>query len=421
MKNMFFILIAVFASINSFSQDIITLKTGDEIISKVLEVTTDQIKYKKWDNIEGPTYTSLKSEVFMIKYQNGTKDVFKTQESSNVNNVLESNEDLKKNEAVRKLENYVKNKISGPIIKVESFRKTNGVMNNIFGQIIYTINCDIDIKFASDGWKIGNSLEGYWSSFSVYPSEPDLYATGQQYMYVTKLYKRGTLLTLGCVAEMVDTDNGFEVESLSIKTIANHGIVADLNHGNSNQQNETSTYDFGKTLKTSHAGHFNDEVKNESYTTNYIYKESTPIEKNLFYKGKDMSLASSKFGNFENYSEDKVIVKQGDTLSLDLILHRYKDGKKEWDGKQTDYLLSIQIEDYSGKEYYLETFDQVISIRKSDSPVRTVKYAIVVPIVIDPKIMLLCPTGKDLYFSMLVKGKIENKAIWEGFFKFSIE
>jgi hypothetical protein len=40
-----------------------------------MEITTNEIKYKKFDNLEGPTISILKSEVFMIKYQNGTKDV----------------------------------------------------------------------------------------------------------------------------------------------------------------------------------------------------------------------------------------------------------------------------------------------------------------------------------------------------------
>jgi hypothetical protein len=85
MKKLLFILIAVFASISSFSQDIITLKTGDEIKSKVLEVTPDLVKYKKWENQDGPIYSSNKSEVFMIKYINGTKDVFNTSAATNSN------------------------------------------------------------------------------------------------------------------------------------------------------------------------------------------------------------------------------------------------------------------------------------------------------------------------------------------------
>lgn len=71
----------------TFAQDLITLKSGDEIKSKVLEVTPDLIKYKNWSNPEGPTYSISKGEIFMIKYANGTKDVFKiANESGSSNN-----------------------------------------------------------------------------------------------------------------------------------------------------------------------------------------------------------------------------------------------------------------------------------------------------------------------------------------------
>ena len=55
--------------------DNIILRNGDEISAKVLEVTIDVIKYRKCDNPDGPIYSILKSDVFMIKYANGTKDI----------------------------------------------------------------------------------------------------------------------------------------------------------------------------------------------------------------------------------------------------------------------------------------------------------------------------------------------------------
>lgn len=61
------------------AQDVITLNSGDEISTKVLEVTDTEIRYKKWSNKEGPTYSISKGEVFMIKYINGEKDVFRPQ------------------------------------------------------------------------------------------------------------------------------------------------------------------------------------------------------------------------------------------------------------------------------------------------------------------------------------------------------
>jgi hypothetical protein len=61
---------------NVKAQDIIVKTNAEEIKSKVLEVTQTEIKYKKFENLTGPTFSMSKSEAFMIKYENGTKDVF---------------------------------------------------------------------------------------------------------------------------------------------------------------------------------------------------------------------------------------------------------------------------------------------------------------------------------------------------------
>ena len=67
-----------FLLVNSASnaQDLLILKDGSDIQVKVLEVLVDEIKYKKFSNIDGPTYTMEKDFVFMIKYANGEKDLF---------------------------------------------------------------------------------------------------------------------------------------------------------------------------------------------------------------------------------------------------------------------------------------------------------------------------------------------------------
>lgn len=58
------------------SQDVIVLKNADEIKSKVVEITDLTIKYKKWENVNGPIYNLNKNEVLFIRYENGTKEVF---------------------------------------------------------------------------------------------------------------------------------------------------------------------------------------------------------------------------------------------------------------------------------------------------------------------------------------------------------
>jgi hypothetical protein len=75
-----------FKSKNSFKdenecEEIIT-RNGDIIEAKIIEIGVAEIKYKKCSNIEGPSYSILKSDVLMIKYKNGDKDVFNEKKSS---------------------------------------------------------------------------------------------------------------------------------------------------------------------------------------------------------------------------------------------------------------------------------------------------------------------------------------------------
>lgn len=58
------------------AQDIIVLRNAEEIQAKVLIIGIDEITYKKWDNQDGPSYQIAKSEVFYIKYANGSKEVY---------------------------------------------------------------------------------------------------------------------------------------------------------------------------------------------------------------------------------------------------------------------------------------------------------------------------------------------------------
>lgn len=74
------------------AQDIITLKDGTDIKAKILEITPTELKYKKYNNLEGPTITILKTQVLLVRYENGENEVFndtpKNSESNLANNNL---------------------------------------------------------------------------------------------------------------------------------------------------------------------------------------------------------------------------------------------------------------------------------------------------------------------------------------------
>lgn len=58
------------------AQDVIVKKDGTTILSKVLEVNEENLKYKKFKNLQGPTYSVSLSEIMSVNYENGEKDTF---------------------------------------------------------------------------------------------------------------------------------------------------------------------------------------------------------------------------------------------------------------------------------------------------------------------------------------------------------
>ena len=73
----------------AMAQDVIVLKSGDEIQSLVQEIGTEYVKYKKFDNQAGPVYNVAIKEIFMIKYANGSKDVFNEPEKTQSPKIVE--------------------------------------------------------------------------------------------------------------------------------------------------------------------------------------------------------------------------------------------------------------------------------------------------------------------------------------------
>src|SRR5579872_3878246 len=77
MKKAIFLFFAfVICSIVTKAQDIITLTDGSQIQAKVLEINPSDIKYKDFNNPDGPVITIRKDGVSMIQYANGTKTLF---------------------------------------------------------------------------------------------------------------------------------------------------------------------------------------------------------------------------------------------------------------------------------------------------------------------------------------------------------
>ncbi|MGZ3862442.1 MAG: hypothetical protein ACXVPN_03000 [Bacteroidia bacterium] len=70
-------------SFTGFSQDTLFKRNGEVILGKVTEINKTDIKYKKNNNPDGPTYSIGIDDVTMIEYKNGSKDVFQSGAVSN--------------------------------------------------------------------------------------------------------------------------------------------------------------------------------------------------------------------------------------------------------------------------------------------------------------------------------------------------
>jgi len=66
------------------AQDTLSTRYGENILVKVIEVGTAEVKYKKLDNLNGPVFSMLKSDLLMIKYANGTNEDFNKEEKSKI-------------------------------------------------------------------------------------------------------------------------------------------------------------------------------------------------------------------------------------------------------------------------------------------------------------------------------------------------
>ena len=59
------------------SQDTIVRNDGSIIIAKITEITPTEIKYNRFDLLNGPVYVESKTNIIKIKYFNGVTDTFK--------------------------------------------------------------------------------------------------------------------------------------------------------------------------------------------------------------------------------------------------------------------------------------------------------------------------------------------------------
>lgn len=79
MKKIFLLAVATVAAFSAYAQDVIITRDAKRVEAKILEVSSSEIKYKEFNNLEGPTFVLTTGEINTIIYQNGTVKVFDQQ------------------------------------------------------------------------------------------------------------------------------------------------------------------------------------------------------------------------------------------------------------------------------------------------------------------------------------------------------
>jgi hypothetical protein len=85
----------------SFAQDIIITKDKERIQAKILEVSQDEIKYKKFTYQDGPIFSIDIDEVVTVAYENGEVEVYDEETIEEKNEIIQAKaEALRKQEAM---------------------------------------------------------------------------------------------------------------------------------------------------------------------------------------------------------------------------------------------------------------------------------------------------------------------------------
>ena len=131
------ILLVLFTATSVYAQDMIVKKDGTAIKSKILEVGTSEIRYKKYSNQDGPLYSIDVSDVLRIYYENGDKESFE-----NVNevkrNMVSNDETITTKEKEYKLK-------AGTLIPLQNANYTKAAQLSVGQNVLFRVARDVEV------------------------------------------------------------------------------------------------------------------------------------------------------------------------------------------------------------------------------------------------------------------------------------
>ena len=143
------ILFLFLCSIGAFAQDVIVKKDGSTIVCRVIELTSSEITYKKWSDLNGSNYVMNRADASAINYQDGKR--VNLSEATNLYAPGNQNDGVQQynDKALLKMDATVNNSLN----KYKILKKIGwigGIALTGFG-LVYGVICDGDDEQQSAG------------------------------------------------------------------------------------------------------------------------------------------------------------------------------------------------------------------------------------------------------------------------------
>lgn len=141
------LLIALFVVFNTNAQDKIILKTGTTIEAKVLEINANTVKYKKFNNLEGPIFVEDKTGIQIIVYENGENEIFEESSVQKEDNL----DSVEKNKI-----DFGRNRFEASLVGA-GFASNRNDYSETFGAFIHTVSYE---RILDDSGLLGLKIRG---------------------------------------------------------------------------------------------------------------------------------------------------------------------------------------------------------------------------------------------------------------------
>lgn len=220
MKTKFTILGMLLFSLTISAHDIIVTIDSERIESKVEEVSSEQIKYRKISNITGPLFVMPTSEIMIIIYENGEIQIFNkpsekkevkdksiTRENETINNITEEEEKPSAFTGYLELAGVVGKEVTkaitgynttlNPTIGGPEF---HGVFGGKLGELAF-LGGGIGVNIA-----FGNATDQYGQKMSIKAVNIPIYINSRVYIPIrSDVVRPTTELSIGlCVPALVE-------------------------------------------------------------------------------------------------------------------------------------------------------------------------------------------------------------------------